>query len=132
MNLLPALPLAETGQFAPGLLFLATGAILVFVAAFLGAAFGTWFVAVRAHAHTPAAPAAVPTPVASATTAPTANDPTPEVLALIAAVVGLRYGASARVHAVKAVPTGSLAVETGTPQWSVEGRRQIYSSHQVR
>ena len=87
----------------------------------------------------PTAPAAqslpIVTPAPATTTAPApapaaraADDIPGEVMALIAAAVAVTVGPNARIAAVH--PTApSLDL---LQQWSVEGRRQIYSSHQIR
>lgn len=60
---------------------------------------------------------------------PTVLHPTPETLAIIAAAVAAHLGTRARITSIRA---GGPSVETLMQQWSLEGRRQIYSSHQVR
>jgi hypothetical protein len=54
----------------------------------------------------------------------------PEILAVIAASIAATLGARARVAAVR--PATLPNVEMLMQQWSLEGRRQIYSSHQIR
>ena len=64
-----------------------------------------------------------------------AGAPSNEVLAMIAAVVCVTLGATARVAKVdpsKPKPGAPHSVEITSPHWSMEGRRQIYSSHQIR
>lgn len=124
--------LAELGQ--PQALFdspwLALLVILVGVAAFLlaVAAVGRWLAA--SHPDEPAKPAA---PIESTPTpTPSANAETPvEIFAAIAAAVAVTLGAKARIAAIN---TGSAepAADSSRLQWSMEGRRQIYSSHKVR
>ncbi|MFZ5494381.1 MAG: hypothetical protein ACOZE5_03470 [Verrucomicrobiota bacterium] len=61
-----------------------------------------------------------------------AREPSPETVAIIAAAVHAALGESARITAV--VPAGHVSVNVDTlmQQWSLEGRREIYSSHRVR
>lgn len=74
------------------------------------------------------APAPKPAPVAPVVTPPADDSIPAEIMALIAAAVAVTVGPNARIAAVH--PTApSLDV---LQQWSVEGRRQIYSSHQIR
>jgi len=85
---------------------------------------------------TASAPPAKPEKVPALHPVPQVSDsniPTGETLAMIAAVVRVTLGAKARVAQVTpahAVP--ALVVEIPSPHWSMEGRRQIYSSHQIR
>lgn len=126
MNALHSLsfPLAELGPRPlfgnPWLALLAIlgGVALVMIVV---ASVGRWLAAT----HPTSAP---PSSVAMQTR----SGPTPEVLAVIAAAVEVSVGQNARiaeVHPVKPVVPG---VEALMQQWSVEGRRQIYSSHQIR
>ena len=55
----------------------------------------------------------------------------PETLAIIASAVNAVVGPQAQVTAVTLV-TPPPSVEALMLQWSLEGRRQIYSSHKVR
>lgn len=55
-----------------------------------------------------------------------------EMLAVIAAAVAVTAGPRARIAAVLPVKSPGPSIETLMQQWSVEGRRQIYSSHQIR
>lgn len=57
--------------------------------------------------------------------------PPPEVIAIIAAAVATSLGEKARVVAIK-LTESAPSVEMLMQQWSMEGRRQIYSSHKVR
>jgi hypothetical protein len=62
-----------------------------------------------------------------------AGVPSNEILAMIAAVVRVTLGASARVTEVSlGKPAAAHPVDIPSPHWSMEGRRQIYSSHQIR
>jgi len=132
MKFHPSLVLAEIGK--PQALFdspwLALLVIMVGVAAFLlaVAAVGRWLAAT--HPDEPAKPSA---PVGSVpTTSPSESTETPvEIFAAIAAAVAVTLGAKARVAAINAAPTEPVT-ESSRLQWSMEGRRQIYSSHKVR
>jgi cytoskeletal protein RodZ len=123
--------LAELGK--PQALFdspwLALLVILLGVAAFLlaVAAVGRWLAATHPDEPKPS------TPVESVpTTSPSASAETPvEIFAAIAAAVAVTLGAKARVAAINAAPTEPVT-ESSRLQWSMEGRRQIYSSHKVR
>lgn len=56
--------------------------------------------------------------------------PDAEIVAVVAASVVVHLGAEARIVAIQ--PAAPPNVETLMQQWSLEGRRQIYSSHQIR
>ena len=58
--------------------------------------------------------------------------PPPVILAIIAAAVRVTFGAGARIAQVVPLKPVVPSVETLVQQWSMEGRRQIYSSHQIR
>ena len=55
----------------------------------------------------------------------------PEIAAVLAAAVHLTLGAAARVTSVTLQPD-SVSLENAPLIWSLEGRRQIYTSHRVR
>jgi hypothetical protein len=55
-----------------------------------------------------------------------------ETLAIIAGAVNVMVGPRAHITAVTLVPTPPPSVEALMLQWSLEGRREIYSSHKVR
>ena len=55
-----------------------------------------------------------------------------EIAAAIAAAVHVTFGASATVTSVSLQPAQSVSVENLMLTWSLEGRRQIYTSHKVR
>jgi len=57
---------------------------------------------------------------------------TPEIAAVITAAVHTTLGASARVTSVMLTGPKPVSVENLMLTWSLEGRRQIYSSHKVR
>ena len=73
-------------------------------------------------------PPDVPPKPAVTPTAATAG-PSNETLAIIAACVAVTFGDRARIASVR--PGGS-SLEMFRQQWSVEGRREIYSSHKIR
>jgi hypothetical protein len=105
--------------------WLALLAVLAGVALFMVAiaVVGRWLAAT--HPETPgraacAAPAAAPAPT-----------PSNEIVAVIAASIAAHLGSRARITAIRPAPVGPT-VEMLMQQWSLEGRRQIYSSHQVR
>jgi len=75
-----------------------------------------------------APPPAAPAPVAAVRD----PGPSPEVLAIIAAAVRMTFGSAARVSQVLPIKTANPFVEPLMQHWSMEGRRQIYSSHQIR
>lgn len=127
MNL--PLLLAETHRPLFGSQWLALLAILAGVAVLMVAvaAVGRWLAAT--HPDAPPKPVAAH-PAASAPAAPVApGGPTPETLAIIAACVATTFGGRARITSIR---TAGPSVEALMQQWSLEGRRQIYSSHQVR
>ncbi len=117
------LPLASAPAPLFGSAWLALLAVLVCVAAFMAAvaAVGRWLAATHPD----------PAPVAKALPASAAASVTPEVLAVIAAAVATQLGARARIAFVRAAAPAP-SVEMLMQQWSLEGRRQIYSSHKVR
>lgn len=126
--LVPAFTLAQIGQPLFGNKWLALAAILAGVAVFMAAVagIGRWLAAT--HPATPPRGAAdnAPTAIAEAVLAP-------EIIAAIAAAVAITVGRHARIVAVlPAKPPAPASVEMLMQQWSIEGRRQIYSSHQIR
>jgi hypothetical protein len=121
----PSLPLAELSrqplfgnQWLALLAVLAGVALLMVVVAMTG----RWLAATH--------PAAPPRPVAAPPTVDAG--PSAEVLVVIAAAVAATFGRGARITGVAAVKPPAPSVEALMQQWSVEGRRQIYSSHQIR
>lgn len=72
----------------------------------------------------PAAPKAAVAPVAAPAPAPL-GPPTPGELVAIFAAVHSVFGGSARLVAVAPVPSSQV-------MWSLEGRREVFRSHQVR
>lgn len=91
---------------------------------FAVAGVGRWLAAT--HPDTPAKPVA---PAAIPVVAPGLAE---EITTAIAAAVYVTLGASAKVTSVTPVPPQAVSVENLMLTWSLEGRRQIYSSHQVR
>jgi hypothetical protein len=126
MNFL-TLPLAAAREPLFGNQWLALMAILACTAALMAAvaAVGRWLAATHPDEPVRRAPSAA-TP-AAAEAAPTST--CPETLAIIAACVVTTFGRNARITQIR---TGGPSVEMLMQQWSLEGRRQIYSSHQVR
>lgn len=123
MITLPVLVLAESHRPLFGNQWLALLAVLAGVALLMVAvaALGRWLAASHPEPVRPAVPVAVPTDSAAIA---------PEVLAVIAASIAATIGARARIAAVR--PATVPNVEMLMQQWSLEGRRQIYSSHQIR
>jgi len=107
-------------------LFVILGSITAFILAI--ASIGRWLAST--HPDEPAKPAA-PVEIVPATPPPASIETPIEIYAAIAAAVAVTLGARARVAAINAAPTEPLA-DTSRLQWSMEGRRQIYSSHKVR
>lgn len=114
-------------------LFIATAAVFpwlnllwvvvgITVLLFTVAGVGRWLAAT--HPDAPAKPAA-----AIPAVAPGLEE---EITAAIAAAVYVTLGASAKVTSVTAEPPPAVSVENLMLTWSLEGRRQIYTSHQVR
>lgn len=130
----PVLAEASKTSFEPlfGNQWLALLAIMVGVIAFLFAvaAVGRWLAAT--HPDEPArAPVAAAAPQPTDTVVDTA--PSAEIFAAIAAAVAVTLGSKARIASINTIPISADA--EGSParlQWSMEGRRQIYSSHKVR
>lgn len=120
--------LAQSGQPLLGNQWLALFVILGSVTAFLLAiaAVGRWLAST--HPDEPAKPVPPVEPTAATPLAASLETPV-EIFAVIAAAVAVTLGAKARVAAVNLVPAQPAPEST---QWSLEGRRQIYSSHKVR
>ena len=128
MTSLTPLLLAEYHRPLFGNQWLALGAILAGVAVLMLAVAlaGRWLAAT----HPDAPPKPVRATAAAAAAAPVVPaGPSDETLAIIAACVAVTFGSRARITSIK---TGGPSVEMLMQQWSLEGRRQIYSSHQVR
>lgn len=103
-------------------LFAILAGVAVFILAVAGV--GRWLAAT--HPDEPAKSAAAPAGGSPRPQAQDASATSPEVFAVIAASVYAMFGSRSRISSVTVVPAPSTA------QWSLEGRRQIYSSHQVR
>lgn len=103
--------------------WLALLAILAGVAVLLVviAVVGRWLAAT--HPDTP-----IPSDLADEVDPP----PSARVLAVIAAAVAYTCGKRARITAVQLPHPHAPSVEALMIQWSLEGRREIYSSHKVR
>jgi hypothetical protein len=114
---------AAVGQPLFGNQWLALLAILAGVAVLIlvVAGVGRWLAAT--HPDTP-----VPSDLADEVDPP----PNPHVMAVIAAAVAYTYGKRARITAVQLPHPHAPTVEALMIQWSLEGRREIYSSHKVR
>ncbi len=114
----------QVGQPLFGNIWLALLAVMAFIAVFLGlvALLGRWLAATHPDAPVRPAHAVVPEPAI------------PEVTtAIIAAAIAATIGENAKVTAVRLVAAPVIpTIETLMQQWSMEGRRQIYSSHKVR
>jgi hypothetical protein len=127
MTLQTSLLLAQVREPLFGSQWLALFAVLGGVAGFMAliVVMGRWLAATH--------PDAPPRPAVPAPPPPAANDEiSPTVLAIIASAVEVTVGPRARIAAVLPVPPPSPSVEMLMQQWSIEGRRQIYSSHQIR
>jgi hypothetical protein len=124
MTSFPSVVLAQQPLF--GNQWLALAAILAGIAVFMlaVAGIGRWLAAT--HPEPAALPAAITAPAAGG------DAPTPELLAVIAAAVAVTAGPRSRITAVVPVKPATPNLEMLMQQWSVEGRRQIYSSHQIR
>ncbi len=77
------------------------------------------------HPDAPARPAAE-------TPAPPATDTVVEIDVVIAAAVHAAFGDAVKIKAVVPQEQVKLSVDSLMLQWSLEGRREIYSSHRVR
>jgi len=118
---------ASAGQPLFGSLALALFAILGGIAGFIALVVVLGRGLAATHPDAPARP--TPPPPAPLVD----HGPSPEVTAVIAAAVATVLGAHARIAAVNLATTPTApSVEMLMQQWSMEGRRQIYSSHKVR
>jgi hypothetical protein len=114
--------LAVLGQPLFGNLWLALLAVLALIVLLLAAValVGRWLAATH------------PEPAATVKAAPVPEAITPQTLAIIASVVNVTVGPRAQIKAVEPAPVPAPSVEALMLQWSLEGRRQIYTSHKVR
>ena len=124
MQTLLLLPIAATTVFPwMNLVWVILG-ITLFIFAVAG--LGQW----SSVTHPASAPKALP--VSAPPGAALASDLAhiaPEIAAAISAAVHVTLGASAKVTEVTLQPESG---DTYMPVWSLEGRRQIYTSHKVR
>lgn len=118
-----ALPLAVVGQPLFGSMTLAVLVVCGAIVALLGAValVGRWLAATHPEPELPPKPPA-----------PVSREPSPEVLAIIAGAVYATFGERAQVTSVSLTSPHAPSVEALMLQWSLEGRRQIYTSHKVR
>lgn len=114
--------LAATAAFPWLNLFWVLVGITVLLFAVAGA--GRWLAST--HPDPVARPRPAPLPPAAV---PGNAEITPQIQAAIAAAVHVALGSSARITSVVLQPT---SVENLMLTWSLEGRRQIYTSHKVR
>ena len=117
--------LAAVGRPLFGSFWLALLLVLGFVALLMAAVAlaGRWLAAT--HSDLPRSP----TPAAVAADSVEIDT---ETLAILAGAVNEVAGPQARLVSVTHVPVSPPSVEAMMAQWSLEGRRQIYSSHKVR
>jgi hypothetical protein len=118
---------AEVGRPLFGSQPLALLAVLagITVFLFLVAGIGRWLAATH-----PEAPVKTP---ALAAAGESVDEPLPpETLVVIAAAVTAMFGPTAQVRDVHLAHAPRPSVEALMLQWSLEGRRQIYSSHKIR
>ena len=116
------LPLAATVSFPwMNLVWILVGITLLLFAV---AGVGRWLAATHPDPEPRVRPASV-APVAPA-------DLAPEIAAAIAAAVHVTLGDSATVTSVSLQTDQPVSVENLMLTWSLEGRRQIYTSHKVR
>jgi len=122
MDILPTLPLAEAARLPAGSL----AWVLAVIAGLALVLVWRWRVVQRESA-----PAAQPAPGLPAELISVAGI-APEIAAAIAAAVHETLGDGARVTSVTQQTEPVVAMETPTLIWSLEGRREIYTSHRVR
>jgi hypothetical protein len=114
---------AEVGRPLFGSLWLAGLLVCAAIVALLAvvALVGRWLAATH------------PEPVLSAAAAPASEETlNPETAAIIACAVHAAFGSRAQITAVSLASPHAPSVEALMLQWSLEGRRQIYTSHKVR
>lgn len=116
--------------------------VLIFVVAAVGRAIAAAFPPSAEHvsnfrkpAASAPAPAVVPAPSAAPAAAPVAatspaGEISPEIMAVIAASVAVVLrGRRFSITGVSSVPQKAPDIEQLMSLWSLEGRRQVYSSH---
>jgi len=119
------LPLAVTAGFPwMNLVWVLVGITLLL---FVVAGVGRWLAATHPDPVPRARPAS-----GAAVTAGASVALAPEIAAAIAAAVHVALGASAKVTSVSLQSEQPVSVENLMLTWSLEGRRQIYTSHKVR
>ena len=120
MDILPTLPLAEASRLPAGSLVWVLAGIVGLVLIW------RWRVVQRETAPpTQPDPGFPAEPVSVAGLAP-------DIVAAIAAAVHETLGDGARMTSVTQQTEPAVAMETPTLIWSLEGRREIYTSHRVR
>jgi hypothetical protein len=125
MPTIPLLPFAAAAGFPWQNLVWVLAGITALLFAVAGA--GRWLAAT--HPDPVSRSRRAPTDPAARATSP---DLGPETKAAIAAAVAATFGPSASVSAVVLPPVKPASVENLMLTWSLEGRRQIYTSHKVR
>lgn len=124
MNLLLPFFLADSTGTMLANPWLSLGVFLLGLAAMISVLSGLLRRSSTAVVVLPAPTVAAPAPALVA-----AEELPGETLAIIAACVAVCCGKSARITSVSAVAsTGEMLIQT----WSLEGRRQVFSSHQFR
>ncbi len=115
--------LAETGRPLFGSMWLASLVVAAAIAFLLVAValVGRWLAATHPD----------PVPVMAPPTPPDSRL-SPEILAIIACAVNVTLGSRTQITAVSLSTAHAPSVEALMLQWSLEGRRQIYTSHKVR
>jgi hypothetical protein len=122
----PSLLAVSSGHPLFGSQWLALLVILALVTVFIlmVAGVGRWLAATHPAAGEKISPGKAATPASSGLK--------PELLAAIVASVSADLGPGARITSIRPTPVKPPSVEGLMQQWSLEGRRQIYSSHKVR
>ncbi|MDR0901764.1 MAG: hypothetical protein LBM92_03230 [Opitutaceae bacterium] len=126
---------SAAGENSPAVLFgnraLALTVILAGVAVFILLVALVGRVLAATHPDAAAAPkfAAKSSAKAAAPVAPDIDSISPEVLAAIAASISVVLGPKARIAEIR---TPAPSVEALMQVWALEGRRQIYTSHNLR
>lgn len=122
---------------AIGWVILGTVAFIVLVAA-IGRGIAAAFPPKPEHMSSfkkPAAKSAPATPSRAPASIPAlraASDISPEIMAVIAASVAtILQGQKYKVHNVRLAAMKTPNIEHLMTEWSMEGRRQVYSSHQI-
>ncbi len=126
-----------TSWGAIGWVILGTIVFIILVAA-LGRGIAAAFPPRPEHMSSFKKPTAKATPLASPRTPASipalraASDISPEIMAVIAASVAtVLQGQKYKVHNVRLAAMKTPNIEHLMTEWSMEGRRQVYSSHQI-